>query len=259
MGNNWRIWEKNGEYGKSLYSRAIKQNPEMESSKSAARIVDKILQKNDLILDVGCGAGHYLVSLDNTLRLSFSYYGIDATANYIDLAKQTFSADQKSNALRINTNLEKGDIFNLPVENGFADIVMCNNLFLHLPEIKKALGELWGAAKKYVIVRTLLGNASFKIKQIIQPEKYSEDGEPVNYHYFNIYSYDYMNYLVKSLNNVRRFSITKDDDYNPDNIGLSNYKSDVSKPHNMTTIVQGMQVNNYIIEPWHFLIIERQK
>ena len=259
MGDNWRVWEKNEEYGKVLYARAIKQNPEMESSKAAAKIVDSILQKNDLILDVGCGAGHYLVSLDKTLSLPFSYYGIDATSYYIDLARQAFSADQKSNPLRTSTNFENGDIFNLPLKDNFADIVMCNNVFLHLPSIKKALSELWRVTKKYVIVRTLIGNTSFRIKHILQSEAYSEDGEPTNYYYFNIYSHTYITSLVKSLTNVKEFKIAKDDDFNPVNIGITNFDGCVSKPDNITTIVQGMQVNNYIIEPWHFLILEKGK
>jgi len=257
MDNNWRIWEKNEEYGKALYARAIKQDPEMESSKAVAKIVDNILQKNDLILDVGCGAGHYLASLDKILSLPFSYYGIDATSYYIDLARQAFSVDQKSNSLRISTNFANGDIFNLPLKNNFADIVMCNNVFLHLPSIKKALNELWRVAKKYVIVRTLIGNTSFRIKHILQPESYSEDGEPISYYYFNIYSHEYIASLVKLLTNVKEFKITKDDDFDSVNIGVANFDGNASKPGNITTIIQGMQVNNYVIEPWHFLILEK--
>ncbi len=254
---NWRIWEKNKDYGKALYSRAVKQNPEMESSKAAARIVADILSKNDLILDAGCGAGHYLVSLDKTLSLPFSYYGIDSTCYYIDLARQAFLSEKKSNTLRISTDFKKGDIFNLPLQNNFADIVMCNNVFLHLPSIEKALSELWRVTKKYVIVRTLIGSLSFRIKQIVQPEEYSEDGEPVNYCYFNIYSYAYIDSLIKSLGRVEESKLIKDTDFNPRNIGAVNYKGGIAKPRNMTSIVCGMQVNNYIIEPWHFLILKK--
>lgn len=257
MDNNWKIWEKNEEYGDALYSRAIKKNPEMESSKAAAKMVSSVLQENDLILDVGCGAGHYLISLDKNLKQPFSYHGVDATSHYIDLAKQAFLSDQESNPLRKSTNFEKGDIFNLPLQDNFADIVMCNNVFLHLPSIKKALNELWRVSKRYVIIRTMIGDVSFRVKQILQPEEYTEDGEPVNYYYFNIYSFDYIKSLVKLLPNVKEFKLMEDKDFNPENIGAVNYKDDAEAPDNMTTIVQGMQINNYVIEPWHFLIIEK--
>lgn len=257
MNNNWKIWEKNEEYGKALYARAIEQDPEMESGKATAKIVNSILCKNDLILDVGCGAGHYLVSLDKTLNQPFSYYGVDATPYYIELARKAFLTGEKTNPLRIETNFEHGDIFNLPLEDNFADIVMCNNVFLHLPEIKNALNELWRVTKKYVIVRTLIGNHSFRIKDVLQPEEYSEDGEPANYYYSNIYSSEYMTSLVKRLTGVKEFKLIKDDNFDPDNIGSVNYIGCSSKPRNMTTVIQGMQVNNYIIEPWCFLIVEK--
>jgi len=258
MDNNWRIWDKNDEYGKALYLRSIKKSPEMESSKAVARMVNGVLQENDLILDVGCGAGHYLVSLDKTLKKPFSYYGIDRTPHYIDLARRAFLVKQKSSSLRTSTKFENGDIFNLPLKNNFADIVMCNNVFLHLPSIKKALNELWRVSKKYVIIRTLIGKLSFRIKQVLQSEEYNEDGEPVKYYFFNIYSFDYVESLVRLLPNVKEFKLVEDKDFNPKNIGLVNYKSNIKAPNNMTTAIQGMQINNYIIEPWHFIILEKE-
>lgn len=257
MDDNWRIWEKDNEYGELLYLRATGKLEEMESSKAVTKIVCRRIKQNDLILDVGCGCGHYIVSLDKTLNAPFSYHGIDATSYYIELAQKAFLKEENENHLRLNTKFETGDIFNLPVQNNYADIVMCNNLFLHLPSIKKPLKELWRSTKKIVIIRALIGKTSFRIKQINPPEEYTDDGEPLNFHYFNIYSENYLVSLAEKLDNFKSCEFIEDKDFNAEKIGMINYK-DQKAPHDLTTIVNDMQVNNYIIQPWQFFIIEKK-
>jgi len=254
MRDNWKIWDGNKAYGKVFYERATGKLPEMESSKAVARHVAQLAKKNDLILDAGCGGGHYLVSLDRTLKIPFRYYGIDATANYIKLARTAFAKKINNNPLRMLYEFKVADIFDIDLADGFADIVMCNNVLLHLPSIEKPIKELWRVAKKYLVIRTLIGKVSFRIP----PEKYTKDGEPCNFHYFNIYSQEYIQELVDKLPGVKSHRLFEDTDFNPSNIGASNYKNR-KRPHNLTTIINGMQVNNYVILPMKFLIIEKGK
>ncbi len=258
MEENWRIWDKEKEYGDIFYMRSTGQRPEMESSKAAAKLVASIADKGDLILDVGCGAGHYLISLEAALQSPYSYLGVDATSHYIDLARKAFS-QKDTRALRSKTDFMVGDIFNLPLEDKTADIVMCNNVLLHLPAVEKPLKELWRVTKKYLLVRALIGKTAFRIKQINSPESYSEDGEPANFHFFNIYSEDYIRTLVEGFQDVKDIKLTEDRDFNKQNLGHpSNYTS-CTAPHDITTVVNGMQVNRYIIQPWQFLLIEKDR
>lgn len=256
--NNWRIWDNEKEYGGVFLKRATALLPEMECSKAVAEIICDIIQENDVIVDIGCGGGHYLVSLDKRINCLFNYYGFDATAYYIELARKAFFEKINTNPLRLKTVFEIGDIYNLPVKDQFADITMCNNLLLHLPSIEKPIKELWRIAKKYVIIRTLIGKVSFRIKQIIHPEGYTEEGEPLNFHYLNIYSEEYIKSIIDTLDYVDEYKLFPDTNFNSNNIGLSNYE-DKKIPHNVTTIINGMQVNNYIILPWHFIIIKKNK
>jgi len=256
MNENWRVWDEDKKYGELFYDRAVGKLSEMESSKAVAKHVAKLAKENHLILDVGCGGGHYLVSLDKTLKIPFSYHGIDATEYYIKLAKSAFDQDTNKNLLRKSFKFEVGDIFHLQVEDNYADVVMCNNVLLHLPSVEKPISELWRVTKKYLVIRALIGETSFRIKQINSPEEYTKEGEPVNFHFFNIYSQEYILKLINELNGVNNYKLIEDGDYNPCNIGSSNYdKRD--KPHDLTTIVNGMQVNNYIIQPWQVLIVEK--
>jgi len=256
MKNNWRVWDKDKEYGDLFYKRATGELPEMESSKVLAKTVSGIICKNDKILDVGCGGGHYLRSLDKIIKSDFSYKGIDQTEYYIKRAKEAFSLAVNNNPYRTVTEFKVGDIFNIPVEDNNADIVICNNVFLHLPSIEKPLSELIRVSKKYIIIRMLIGVSSFRIKQIEKPEKYDENGEPLNFHYYNIYSEDYLKTILSKLG-VKDYSFKDDQDYDPSAFGIeSNYLS--TKPDDLTSIINGVQLNVYILQPWKFLIIKKE-
>lgn len=259
MKKNWEIWENEKEYGNVFYERAAGKIPEMESSKAIAKLVNKFIKKNDLIMDVGCGGAHYVVSLDKAVRVPFRYCGIDSTKYYIDMANKALQSKLKHNPRRLYTAFRVGDIFNIPAKDNSADIVMCANVFLHLPSIEKPIRELVRAAKKYVIVRTLIGNTSFIIQQVNQPETYDKNGEPANFHFFNIYSKAYISGILDSIEEVKTYNFLVDNDFDPSNIGNVNYANKgKTVPHDLTTIMSGIQVNNYIIEPWQFLIIKKQ-
>jgi len=257
MSQNWKVWDSNPEYGDTFYNRSIGSLPEMESSKCIAKYIKKIIRTGDKILDVGCGAGHYLVSLDKVLEIDFSYHGVDSTQYYIEQAKKAFLPDQNKNPRRKETVFNVADIYNLKLSDNFAQIVMCNNVLLHLPSIKQPLQELWRVTKKYLVIRTLIGRCSYIVKQVNEPEEYSESGEPINFNYLNIYSENFLKKLLGNLKRVKKVNLFTDNYFNPKNIGNINYKNR-KKPKDLTTIVDGMQVNNYIIYPWKIIILEKK-
>ncbi len=254
MIDNWRIWDKEKEYGDLFYKRAVGELPEMESSKALAKVVKELVEDDDLIIDVGCGSGHYLRSLDNKIEKNFRYNGIDQTAYYIERAGEAFSNDSNVNAKRLETKFSVGDIFNLPVQDNTAEIVMCNNVLLHLPSIEKPISELIRISKKYVVIRMLLGVSSFRIKQIESPEEYDEAGEPLNFHYYNIYSENYLREMLSKHPGLE-ISIMEDKDYDPAVFGdTSNYLAE--RPTDLTTTVNNIQLNEYVLQPWKFVILK---
>ncbi|OGV13386.1 MAG: hypothetical protein A2237_00015 [Stygiobacter sp. RIFOXYA2_FULL_38_8] len=257
MKESWRIWDKDKEYGDLFYRRAIGELPEMESSKALAKKVNEIITENDRILDVGCGGGHYLRSLDKKIKSSFSYTGIDQTEYYIKRAKEAFLLALNENSLRTKTEFKVGDIFNIPVEDNNSEVVICNNVFLHLPSIEKPLKELIRVSKKHIIIRTLIGTNSFRIKQIELPETYTEYGEPLNFHYYNIYSEDYIRNILNKQAGVENYYLQDDLDYDPSVFSNdTNYIS--KKPDDLTTTINGIQLNGYILEPWKFIVINKK-
>ena len=248
MNTVWKVWDRDNAYGELLYKRAVGDLPEMESSKRIARELHKIMNSGETILDVGCGAGHYLRSLRRELGKSFSYVGCDATEQYIDLAKRAFSGDGRA-SFRVS------DIFALDFPDDSFDIVICNNLLLHLPSIEKPLQELTRVAKKMVIVRTLCGNRSFRIMDVTPQDDGGEflpEGDPKAFYYYNIYSQSYISYLLSANSKVRSWELTKDQEFDNKRIEES------AKEHsnvNATHILGDYQVNGYILQPWVILTI----
>ncbi|MEI8229663.1 MAG: class I SAM-dependent methyltransferase [Candidatus Peregrinibacteria bacterium] len=256
--DSWKIWDDMQSYGEVLYKRATGEAPEMESSKAAARRLKKIVKQGNTILDVGCGAGHYLRSLRNAISVPFFYTGIDATQFYVELAGKAFSNDP-------NASFRRGDIEALPVENQSFDIVLCMNVLLHLPRILPAIRELWRATERTLLIRTMVGEKSFRIKQVREWEKevtgaedplFDADGEPLRFHYFNIYSERYVRWICSTLPDVANCSIEQDRDFNPKALTTAHWP-DKTKPADLTKILGGQQVNGSIIEPWAFIRIDR--
>jgi ubiquinone/menaquinone biosynthesis C-methylase UbiE len=248
MNTQWKVWDRNKSYGEVLYKRAVGELPEMESSKRVAKEVKKFAVPGLTILDVGCGAGHYLRSLRRELGESFSYTGCDATEHYIALAKQAFARDK-------NASFKVSDIFALNFEDNSFDLVICNNLLLHLPSIERPLQELTRVARKRAIVRTLCGDRSFRI-QDVKPQadgrEFGADGEPAEFHYYNIYSRDYIKSVLSADSKVRSWEVAEDKDFDKARIEAS---AEEHAQYDASRILGDYQVNGYILQPWAIITI----
>ena len=253
---NWKVWDKAVGYSDLLYQRAIGELPEMESAKSLCRLLRPIYKKNMKILDVGCGAGHYLRSLRLRLDENVNYTGIDATKYSIDLAKKAFGQ---------TAEFFQGDILDLKFSDGTFDLVLCNNVILHLPPPPfKALAELIRAAKKYVIIRTVFGQRNYVIKEVRQPgegsgkpllrsgqaELFGRDGQPLSYNFFNMYSEEYLRNIFKKIDKKLKIKIRADDK----GAAFDNRKIAGSLA---TRVMAGQQVAGNLILDWRFIVIKK--
>jgi ubiquinone/menaquinone biosynthesis C-methylase UbiE len=252
---NWKVWDDEKSYGELFYKRAIGELPEMESSKALAKILLPHTNDNDFIADIGCGGGHYLRSLDNQINHNFNYIGIDQTEHYISKAKVAFNDTNNTNKRRQSTKFMVGDIFQIPLKDNEVDIAMCNNVLLHLPSIERPISELIRIAKRKIIIRSLIGEHTLRIKQVHKPEEFDENGEPNKFHFHNIYSKGYIEQLL-SKHNLKNYTFILDLDFNS-NAFNTNDNFIGERPENLTYVLNGMQINTYIIQPWTFLIIEK--
>ncbi|MFA6106340.1 MAG: class I SAM-dependent methyltransferase [Patescibacteria group bacterium] len=215
---NWKIWDQAAGYSDILYRRATGDLPEMESAKSLCQAVQPVYKKGMKILDVGCGAGHYLRSLRARIDKDVNYTGVDQTKYSIALARKAFGGA---------VPFFVGDIFNLKFTDNAFDLVMCNNVLLHLPPPPaKAIAELLRVAKRYVIIRTVFGQRNYLIKEVRMPgegsgqprlrspgkeELFNKDGEPLSYNFFNMYTEEYLRREISKIGKNFKVSIKSDD------------------------------------------------
>jgi len=252
---NWKVWDNYNKYAELLYKRAIGEAEEMESAKVFCNILSRYYVAGMSILDVGCGAGHYLRSLKERVDKQINYTGVDSTESHILLAKKAFHNKKQ---------FFVDDIFNLQFENDTYDIVMCNNVLLHLPPPPTIpLSELIRVAQKHVIIRTTFGVRNYIIKEIRNSDELdgsclkednliSPDGEVHAYNFFNLYSEKYIREIINSVApgvivNIENEKVQEIFDNNKYIIGDT-----------ATKIVNGMQVSGNIILDWRFIIISKK-
>lgn len=245
QGDRWRVWDRRTDYGELLRRRATGELPEMESAIAAAERAGSLLRKGDHVMDVGAGAGHYLRSLRARAPMPFTYTGVDATVGYVLLARNAWRGTESARFVA-------GDIYQLPFADRSADLVMCCNVLLHLPSLAQPFRELVRVARRHVLVRTLVGDRGFRIKEI-EGDEISEEGEPGAFNWYNIYPRSYVERTLREMPRVRAVEIEPDRAFTTERIEAAALDSEAT---NATRMVGEWQVNGYVLQPWHFVHVE---
>lgn len=249
-------WVGRSDYAETFYKRATGALPEMESSKAAATLLAHEVREGDSLLDVGCGAGHYLRSLRNAIAAPFQYTGVDATSQFIEAAGKAWADDRQ-------VTFKDGDIYRLPFADRQFDVVMCNNVLLHLPSIVQPVSELLRVARRFVVIRTPIGERSFRVQEVYSKatwpfseipveDEFDDSGEPASYGFENIYSKGYFESVVRRANAGADIELIEDTSFSAAAINRS---ADGEGLPIATRVVEGVQVFGYVILPWHFALI----
>ena len=98
------------------------------------------LQKNNVILDAGCGIGLYSLTL---AKRGYKVHGIDADKEKISSAKKL------AYSLNIDTvSFDTSDICQLPIEDETYDRIICSDVIEHIKDDDVAVSELARVLKK---------------------------------------------------------------------------------------------------------------
>ena len=251
-------YKKNHNNAKVYFERAIGKAPEMETSKAMANQLKKFINKDDRILDVGCACGHFYRSIKKRVKKNFYYTGLDPYEIFLKKGKIAWKNDK-------NVKFIKGNIYSLPFKKNDFDISFCSNVFIHLNDIKKPLKELIRVSKRYVVLRTVLFEVSYKIQLVYNKKWWSDvDISPINefdnkgfpraYSYFNILSFDFLKQNIKKIYPNANIKIIKDNFFKKSNISKSikNEKRPLA-----TKIIADEQVSGCILQPHYFVIIKK--
>jgi SAM-dependent methyltransferase len=246
----WESEEFGRPYGDLFFDRATGKLPEMESSKAAVKRLSSILRPGDHLLDVGCGAGHYYRSLKDRIAMPIRYTGVDATPYYIERASEAFREDGAATFLT-------GDIFDLDFAATSFDVVMCNNVLLHLPSIVRPLAELCRVARRHILIRTVVASKSYVVMDVTprpDGEDFDADGAPRDFHYLNIYGEGYVRHLLGKDRRVRGVRIEPDRDFSAERVGDTGKA--LAEAWDATTVIEGIQRTGPILLNWCWIDIE---
>ena len=95
------------------------------------------------IVDVGCGTGDFTRYIASLVPGKHRIIGVDLRTNNLRSAeKQTKKEGMTGITFR------KGDAYNIPVEDGWADLVCCRTLLMHLTTPLKAVQEMSRVARE---------------------------------------------------------------------------------------------------------------
>ncbi len=90
------------------------------------------------IVDVGCGTGDFTRYLSSLIPGKSTIIGVDTRAASLKAAeRQTREAKPQG-----TISYRKGDAYNIPVDEGWADLTCCRTLLMHLTDPLKAVKEM---------------------------------------------------------------------------------------------------------------------
>jgi len=109
------------------------------------RLASKLISGKS-VLDVGCGAGHLLPWIKDKINF---YVGVDSSEEMLRKAREFFP----------EVKFVKGDVYDL---NRFAlfDSVVAVSLLIHLPDVEKAIREMWKHTRKELVFSVQLHDVS---------------------------------------------------------------------------------------------------
>ena len=87
---------------------------------------------------VGCGPGDFTRQLARLSNQKATILGIDSNEKSIQAA----TTDTKKARLSQCVSYELGDVYKIPLEDGYADLTCCRTLLMHLTEPLKAVKEM---------------------------------------------------------------------------------------------------------------------
>jgi len=136
---------------------------EMSSTESAYRIPEKMYRKfpeqskqlldsivqfiepetGEIIVDVGTGAGFLAAELSEKVGKSGKVIGLDISRAAIQQARRKVAAKNQHKVLEFGV----ADVYSLPIEDDYADVVCCKSLIASLDHRQKAVREMTRVAK----------------------------------------------------------------------------------------------------------------
>jgi ubiquinone/menaquinone biosynthesis C-methylase UbiE len=90
------------------------------------------------VLDIGCGLGHWGRALKSILPETTRVLGIDKESSWVKEAQEI----SKANKLDHRYTYQVGDALNINFPNESFDMVTCQTVLIHVPDVQRVLSEM---------------------------------------------------------------------------------------------------------------------
>ncbi len=241
----WNYFFSDTGYANVLRDR-LSDKVEMDSAIALADYLNKCMEGDIDILDIGSGPGHYYPVIKKRYQTgAVSYHGIDIHEENISFGTEYFKDDE-------NCSLEVGNALKTESWPQDKNCVVSANTLPHIPSIEpvfKYLANSSGA--KYFIFRMLIGNECVQIKKHLVKDSF-ENLFDDNYQYNNIYTVDYIRHLLGDQWDVEAF----EDKFEQDRIKQHDLPMTKETPfygNRVSRSVSGMVFKGDVYMPWKFV------
>lgn len=171
--DGWRrfsIWEHSSIVRELYRRRARDEAEEMTCAAQAAELLAQLAKPGESLLDAGCGSGYFFHSLRRR-ALALEYWGIDATARFIEIGQAEIS--------RFGLPPERLQVGRIEDLDGSIDHVLCMNVLSNLDNFHRPLERLLRIARKSVVLRESVRDAP---EYSYVEDHYLDADEPLRVH-----------------------------------------------------------------------------
>ncbi|MDR3154265.1 MAG: class I SAM-dependent methyltransferase [Deltaproteobacteria bacterium] len=144
------IWEHSRGLAELLERRAMDLAPEMDCAAQAAEILGSLgLPAGARLLDLGCGAGHFLHSLRRR-GLVLDYRGLDSSPTAVAIGKAAFR--------RLHLNPDMLTLASVEDLRGeAADIALFMNVLSFCPDFRRPVDRAADCGARFILIRDNFG------------------------------------------------------------------------------------------------------
>jgi len=149
--SRYSIWEHTAALAELYEARAAGTAPELTCHAQAAELLAELAAPGDSLLDAGCGSGALAHALHRR-RVPLDYWGVDATAAFIEMARRHLPA--------LGVDARRLTAARLEDLDGEFDHVACINVLSNLDHYARPLDRLLRMARTSVVLRESIGSVA---------------------------------------------------------------------------------------------------
>ena len=251
------------EYVELMRKRAAGELPDMGCALRIGEIIKELVARHyvdgtiDRLLDVGCATGHYYRTFSGMGVDIAEYVGLEIDEDMVSAAADVWKREMVQGRVRfVHDDIES------PTALDAADVLVCANSFMYYNSAKRVLAKFLRSAK-HIVIRSYFAESNYRIiraqsaqnndrVEVDELDLFSESGDILVGDFWNIYSFSYIERLVRSLNSAAHVEWLKDEN----KIESMNIESELGvAKRGGTQVIGGYEISYPLLQPWEILVI----